>query len=209
MMKTILELIHPRDYIIYLVLIALISVLASIESVWPISDILRFDREQLDQGQWWRLITANWMHLSFNHYLGNVAGVLLVAYIARGSLNNKMGAALILWSMLVVGAGLYGYADYLSYYVGLSGALHGILLAAPFASRAYGMSTCVMFAAFILGKVIWEQTSAYDDMALVEVIGGRVEVNSHLFGALAGLCFLPVIVYLNHQQSETSNESRT
>ena len=47
-----------------------------------------------------------------------------------------------------------------------------------------------LFFVVIVAKVIWEQTSWYNDMALADVIGGRVETRSHLLGTLAGMFFL-------------------
>lgn len=177
-----------RHYAIYIALLVLISLLAALEAI--VSDTLRFDRAMIDQGQVWRLLTANWTHLSFNHYLGNSLGVLLLAYIAGSSLNSREGFALFLWCMMVVGTGLYLFAPHLEYYVGLSGALHGMLLAAPFYSRLYSRYTANGFALLIVVKVIWEQSAWYNDMAMSDVIGGRVETKSHLLGAVAGIVFL-------------------
>jgi membrane associated rhomboid family serine protease len=97
---------------------------------------------------------------------------------------------------VVVGIGLYGYADYLDYYVGLSGVLHGLLLVAPFVSPFYSRVIAGCFLLVIVSKVVWEQSSWYDDMAMAGMIGGRVEANAHLLGVIAGLIFL--LVYYVH-----------
>ena len=176
------------DYSLYLLVAALMLGfgLAQPES----SRWLQFDRSLIDQGEYWRLLTANWVHLSANHLTGNLLGMALFAYIAGPYLNNRLGLVLILWCTLWVGVGLYFYAGYLERYVGMSGALHGFLLVAPFVSRFYSARMAWIFAVVIIAKTIWEQTPWYDDMAMQGYIGGRVETNSHLMGTIAGVLFL-------------------
>ncbi|MGK0248849.1 MAG: rhomboid family GlyGly-CTERM serine protease [Oleispira sp.] len=179
-----------RDYLLYIFLLATIVLLALAEPIS--SQWLMFDRDAINEGQIWRLFSAHFVHLSPAHLLGNSLGVVLLAYIAGRSLNNLIGILLLVWCLLVVGIGLYGYAGYLEYYVGLSGVLHGLLLVAPFVSIFYSRRIAVCFLLVIVAKVAWEQSSFYDDMSMVGVIGGRVEVNAHLLGVIAGLFFLLV-----------------
>lgn len=177
-----------RDYLFYLLLLILIVVLTLLEPIS--SDWLMFDRAAIDNGQVWRLFSAHFVHLSPTHMFGNAMGIVLLAYIAGRYLNNLVGLLLLAWCVLVVGLGLYWYADYLQRYVGLSGVLHGLLLVAPFVSKFYSRRIAGCFLVVIVSKVIWEQSSFYDDMAMVGMIGGRVETNAHLLGMLAGLVFL-------------------
>lgn len=177
-----------RRYSVYLIVIALMAVLGVLQP-WS-SEWLQFDRARIDQGELWRLLTTNWVHLSTNHLIGNILGMALFAYIAGPYLNNRLGVALLFWCMLFVGVGLYIYAGYLQRYVGMSGALHGFLLVAPFVSAFYSRRMAWVFFVVIVTKTLWEQTAWYDDMALVGYIGGRVETNSHLMGTVAGMLFL-------------------
>lgn len=183
-----------RDYLLYICLLATVVLLAIAE---PISSHwLMFDRDAINEGQIWRLFSGHFVHLSMSHLLGNALGIVLLAYIAGRSLNNLVGILLLAWCVVVVGIGLYGYADYLDYYVGLSGVLHGLLLVAPFVSPFYSRVIAGCFLLVIVSKVVWEQSSWYDDMAMAGMIGGRVEVNAHLLGVIAGLIFL--LVYYVH-----------
>lgn len=184
-----------RDYSLYLFLIIIVSLMAILEPLS--SQFLMYDRELIEAGEFWRILTAHFVHLSFPHMAGNGMGLILLAYISGKYLNNLLGLALLLWCVLAVGLGLYCFADYLQRYVGLSGVLHGLLLVAPFISRHYSQRIALMFMSIILLKVAWEQTPFYDDMALHSTIGGRVEANAHLYGTLAGLVFL-VFYYASH-----------
>jgi len=156
------------------------------------SEYLMFDRELINSGEIWRLFSAHFVHLSNTHMLGNLFAVGLVGYIAGASLNNLTGVLLLLWCTLVVGLGLYFFADHLYRYVGLSGVLHGLLVVAPFVSPLYSRRIALCFLTVIVLKVVWEQSGFYDDMALVNTIGGRVETLAHLFGLLAGLFYLSI-----------------
>jgi len=178
-----------KQYTLYLVIgivIVITTFLEPLSSQW-----LMFDRAAIDgNGEWWRLITCHLVHLSDVHAFNNLLGLALLAYIAGPYLNNGLGVLLFVWCGLWVGVGLYLYADYLAYYVGLSGVLHGLLLVSPFMSHYYKRWVAYGFAAILIGKTIWEQTPWYNDMALADTIGGRVETNAHLFGTIAGLIFL-------------------
>lgn len=177
-----------RDYVLYLFLLVTIVLLMLAEPVS--SQWLMFDRSAIDDGQLWRVLTAHFVHLSPMHLLGNAMGVILLGYIAGRSLSNALGVTLLVWCLSVVGLGLYVFADYLERYVGLSGVLHGLILVAPFVSPFYSRRIAACFLVLIVAKVLWEQSSFYDDMAMVGMIGGRVEANAHLLGTIAGLLFL-------------------
>lgn len=177
-----------RHYAIYAVIFFLLVLFTAFEPIS--SEYLMFDRELINNGEVWRLFSAHFVHLSPTHMFGNLLAVCLLAYIAGGSLNNISGVLLLLWCMLAVGLGLYFFADHLHRYVGLSGVLHGLLLVAPFVSKFYSRKIALIFLLVIVFKVIWEQSGFYDDMALVETIGGRVETRAHLLGLLAGLMYL-------------------
>lgn len=177
-----------RKYGIYLAIIVLIVLLRLLDPLS--SEYLRFDRTLIDAGEIWRLFGAHLVHLSTIHMLGNLLAVCLVAYIAGESLNNLLGIFLFFWCSCVVGAGLYFFASDLSYYVGLSGVLHGLLIVSPFVSKFYSRKVALIFMFAIILKVIWEQSGFYDDMALASTIGGRVETRAHLFGVLSGLIFI-------------------
>jgi rhomboid family GlyGly-CTERM serine protease len=185
-----------RKYGIYLAIILVVVLLNLFDPLS--SEYLRFDRELIDAGEVWRLFGAHFVHLSTIHMLGNLLAVCLVAYIAGESLNNLTGILLLLWCVGAVGVGLYFFASDLSYYVGLSGVLHGLLVVSPFISKFYSRKIAFVFLFAVVLKVVWEQTDFYDDMALASTIGGRVEARAHLLGVLSGLMFLGSYLLWRH-----------
>lgn len=188
-----------RSYLLYFFLLVVMSFLFLIEPLS--SEWLRYDRDLIASGEVWRLFTAHFVHLSAPHLLGNSLGIIVLGYMAGNSLSIKLGIGLLIWCCAVVGVGLYVFADYLKGYVGFSGVLHGLLLVAPFVSNSYSNRIARLILLVIVGKVIWEQTPFYNDMAMFDVIGGRVETKAHALGVFAGLTFLIVYKSLSYYRS--------
>ncbi|MDO6682408.1 MULTISPECIES: rhombosortase [unclassified Oceanobacter] len=164
-----------------IIAVLLASVLEPVSSQW-----LAFDRSDIGQGQWWRLLTCHWVHLSWPHALGNVGGLVLLAVIAAGTVPNRVFVGLLLWCSGVVGLGLMLFAGDLQRYVGLSGVLHGMLMVAPFVALGYSRRMAMLFAGLVVLKVVWEQSPYYSGGAVSEMIGGRVATEAHLLGGIAG-----------------------
>ncbi|WP_430461975.1 rhombosortase [Thalassolituus sp. LLYu03] len=182
----------------YWLAVAMLCVIGSLALLEPASgQWLRFDRNAIAAGQWWRLLTAHWVHLSPVHAASNSAGVLLCAYIAGADFSRRATLVFLLFSLMFVGLSLWWLAGDLYYYVGLSGVLHGLLLVSVATSRYYDRRIQWLIALVIIGKVIWEQTTFYDDGALRSLIGGRVETRAHLAGLISGLLWLAGRYYLS------------
>jgi len=147
---------------------------------------LRYGRaEILDSGQWWRVLTGNLVHLGYPHLLLNLAGLILITLLLAHALTTRQWAFTGLCSMLGVGLGLLIFDPQLSWYVGLSGALYGLLLGGAIAEFRNHKPIACLIAAYTIGKVIWEQL--YGAVESSEAItGGNVIVNAHLYGMVAG-----------------------
>lgn len=139
-------------------------------------------------GQWWRLLTAMWVHLGWRHWLADLlaaAGLLLlVGREARGGVMFAVllscGVAVQLALCRVPSVGWYG---------GLSGALHGLalwgglrLLRGDGWSRATGVLLC-------LGVLVktWLEQSWLAPVVFDAHWGFGVVRISHAAGAVAGL----------------------
>ena len=168
------------------------------------AELLRFDRSAVEGWEWWRLITAHFVHLSSGHLFLNIAALALAAYVASPSTPLRLQLLAWGWLCLVTGVGLLLFADDLYYYVGLSGALHGAMLIAIAPSPYYSLKVRLIVVLVIVVKVIWEQTGFYDDMANAEMVGGRTEARSHMFGAIAGLIWIALSQSWKHYERRKS-----
>lgn len=149
-------------------------------------DALRYDRAGLVAGQYWRLLGAHLVHLDLAHTILNGAALwLLVAAVGRGILAREW-VFIVIGSVVGVDAGLYWLVPELSWYVGLSGVLHGALagpaLLLCLRRRPLGWALLGLLTA----KLAWEvyQGPLPGTSALV---AGPVVTEAHLFGAIGGL----------------------
>ena len=168
------------------ILSAVIGVTCIIFQVLGLDELLRYGRSEiLESGQWWRVLTGNLVHLGYPHLLLNMAGLILITLLLAHALTVRQWAVTGFCSMLGVGFGLLIFDPQLSWYVGLSGALYGLLLGGAIAEfRNHKLIACVI-AAYTIGKIIWEQL--YGAVESSEAItGGSVIVNAHMYGMVAG-----------------------
>lgn len=156
------------------------------------SDALRYDRQAVTDGEIWRLLTANVVHLGWPHFFMNFAGLILIAAVFGPNLTNIQWLVLAIVCSLVVCGGLFLFDTNLRWYVGLSGVLHGLFIAPLIVRIRSGWRFEWVLLAAVTGKLIWEQVTGplpgSEDLA-----GGNVIVNSHLYGAIAGI--LPGLLF--------------
>ncbi|QKQ28356.1 rhombosortase [Candidatus Reidiella endopervernicosa] len=155
-------------------------------------ELLRYDRGAILAGEWWRLISGHWVHLNIMHLLLNLAGLLLVAILFDRALPIRSWLLLVLLSAPLVSIALLQFDRELIHYVGLSGLLHGLFVAGALVSigrmRVESMGLLLAIAA----KLAWEQFNGATP-GTAELVGGRVIVNAHLYGAISGLLLIGLL----------------
>jgi rhomboid family GlyGly-CTERM serine protease len=148
-------------------------------------EYLRYDRSAISDGQLWRLVSGHIVHLGLSHLLLNLAGLLLVWYLVGSCLTAPQWALVLAVSLAGIDAGFWWLEPQLSWYVGLSGALHGLLAAGIVRSIGAGRTEPRILAAALILKLAYEQF--YGPLPGSETSsGGDVVVAAHLYGALAG-----------------------
>lgn len=144
---------------------------------------LRYDRVALQSGELWRLVTAHLVHLDLHHTLLNCLGLLLMWALFARDYTPRQWLAILLGSIAVIDAGLALWDSTLRWYVGSSGALHGVMAAGALAHLRRGERDGWLLAAFLAAKLLWEQGVG----ALPLSGSDPVVVDAHLFGAAGGL----------------------
>ena len=163
-------------------------VAATIAALWlagPFAtELLRYERTAVIEGQWWRLATCHFAHLSAAHLLLNLLGLVLLALLFPRHYTGLEWLLIAVAAMVAIGAGFVLNEPQLVWYVGLSGVLHGCLAAGALAWWRDGTRTlAVTLAALLAGKLLLEQWRGASALAGdVPVI-----VDAHLYGALGGL----------------------
>jgi hypothetical protein len=88
------------------------------------------------------------------------------------------------------------------WYVGLSGVLHGLFVAGALASLAAGYRAELLLLGLLVVKLAWEQV--HGALPGSEgFAGGTVLVESHLFGAIAGLFAAAVLLAYRRRSGKT------
>jgi rhomboid family GlyGly-CTERM serine protease len=144
---------------------------------------LRYDRVAIEGGQWWRLLSGHFVHLDLEHAVLNSLGVVLMWALFARDYSPGRWLAIYLGSALVVGAGLWFLSPQVEWYVGASGALHGVMTAGTLAHLKRGDLDGWILAAFIVVKLSYEQFVG----ALPFEEHATTIVDAHLYGAVGGI----------------------
>ncbi|MHB1543844.1 MAG: rhombosortase [Gammaproteobacteria bacterium] len=170
----------------------------------PVRQALAYDRPAVLAGQWWRLITANFVHSGWPHVLLDLAGLVLLWLLFGQTLGPLRFWIATLVGCVAVGLGVFFLSPDVEWYVGISGVLHtywasGALLAV--ARREWGGRWLL---GFLIAKLVYERiwgplpTSTWS-------IGGPILTIAHLYGAIAGalLGFLWIAFDRRHAEHPT------
>jgi len=145
--------------------------------------LLRYDRVALARGEVWRLVTAHLVHLDFRHALLNCLGLALMWALFARDFSLRQWAAIVLAALIAIDAGLWIADSTVLWYVGSSGALHGVMAAGTLAHLRRGERAGWILAGFLAVKLAWEQWVG----ALPFSGSDPVVVNAHLYGVLGAL----------------------
>ena len=152
------------------------------------SQTLGYSRDLIQQGDFWLMISGHLLHLNWNHFWMNMAGLLLGAVFFGAYFSLRIWLGLMLFSMLFSSMALYLLNPELQFYVGMSGVLHGLLVAGAIEEYKHYPKSGIILGLLLLVKLLWEQVAGAlpgsESMA-----GGQVLVDAHLYGAMAGLIF--------------------
>jgi len=151
-----------------------------------VNPLLEFNRSAIEGGQVWRLLSCNLVHLSSNHMFMNLSVYVLSVLIFGANISLRAWYLSLLACFAAVGLGLLLFYPAVIGYVGLSGALYGIV---TFGLLLNWRQNPVLFALsyfYIAYKVISQQFSGYDPTEMMGFIGGNVIPQAHLLGLIAG-----------------------
>ncbi len=148
-------------------------------------ELLRYDRDAVAAGEVWRLVTGHVVHLSPSHLILNGFGLCLVWYLVADSLDLRRWLVAIAISLTGIDLGLWIFETELHWYVGLSGLLHGLLLAGALAGWSRRPLEASVIVLAVAAKLAFEQLSGPMPGSLT-ASGGPVITAAHLYGAAAG-----------------------
>lgn len=160
------------------------------------SDYLAFQRDAFSDGEIWRLITGNLIHTNANHLFLNLAGLLLL-WAIHGfyySISNYLYQ--FVFFSIVVTSLIYLFNPQMLWYAGLSGVLHGFFVWGAYQDIRHKVRFGWLLMVGVWLKVGYEQIYG-QDTDLANFIDANVAVDSHLYGAIAGIVVVLMFYLIN------------
>jgi rhomboid family GlyGly-CTERM serine protease len=93
----------------------------------PAPETLVYSRTDIASGEWWRLITAHWVHSDSQHALWDVSALAILGIYSERYLGKRLFIYLFSASLLI-SLSIWTFLPWLEYYCGLSGILHTLLI---------------------------------------------------------------------------------
>jgi rhomboid family GlyGly-CTERM serine protease len=146
---------------------------------------LRYDRSAILHGEFWRVVTGNFVHLGSGHLLEDMAGAVLLWLLFEAELPGWRMPLVILAGSLGVGFGLLLGNPEVEWYVGISGALDTLWAVGAMALLRRHDRFGWLLAGFLIVKLAYEQLLGPLPFSTVTA-RGEVIVDAHLYGALTG-----------------------
>jgi rhomboid family GlyGly-CTERM serine protease len=159
---------------------------ASATSCFP---LLSLERNKVVEGEFWRLFTSNFVHFGWPHTLMNLAAFVICALALLNTFSALRLLALIIVCCMSVGTGVYFFNPEYETYAGLSGAIHGFIVAGLLLNKRHAYWLNSIFIAVIFAKIIHEHQADYQANELQTLLPVAVAYDAHLYGAIAGLVF--------------------
>ena len=151
----------------------------------PGQEWLRYDRVWIGQGEAWRLLSGHLTHLGWSHLALNGAGLLLVWFLVGEAYTNSIWIQIILLTVATMDIAFWFLNPELYWYVGMSGVLHGLLVAG-IVKRIGSMDVETgILLLLLVAKIGYEQFNGAVPGSEA-TSGGPVVVDAHLYGALGG-----------------------
>lgn len=172
-----------------------------------VSDLaLSFHREQARSGSWWQWISAHFMHTNFFHYALNMIGLALLWILHAEYASVKSFGINFLVLALGISLGIYYFSPTLTWYVGMSGVLHGIFAWGIVIDLYRKRKSGYLLLIGLVIKLVNERFFASSTF-MAELIEAGVAIDAHLYGAVIGLGLGVInVIYDRHQRAQNCSK---
>jgi rhomboid family GlyGly-CTERM serine protease len=150
------------------------------------SDTLIYARQAILDGEWYRLLTFHFVHLSTNHFLINLFTLAALWLLYGRTMRMREWIGATIGSGFAIGLCLLLFSPEVQWSAGLSGLLYALFACAAIRSAMSGEYLSVAVVVFLVGKVVMEQTIG-PSAAMEQFVGSSIVVDAHMFGVVAGL----------------------
>ena len=151
-------------------------------------ELFIYRRGDLLAGEYWRLVSGHFVHVTTAHLLLNLAAWLLIWVYGRAVCTNLTWVVLVSVCAAGTGVGLLWFSPEVMWYTGLSGVLHGLFIAiAVLRLLAYRGDYAAWFVLVIIAiKLAYEYSQGATPIT-ASWVGLQVIPEAHLYGAISGI----------------------
>jgi rhomboid family GlyGly-CTERM serine protease len=159
-------------------------------------DDLIFERNNINNGEWWRLLTGNLVHTNYPHLALNLAGIWISAFIFLDYMHARTYLFSLIFLAICVGIGIYFFSPELTWYAGISGVLYGLfLVGATYALLNKDFLIGIPLLTLIPIKIFWDLFNP-EKQPNSELIGAPVATVAHLYGMLGAIIIIMLILFI-------------
>ena len=158
-------------------------------------EALIYTRDALASGQVWRVWTANFIHLGWNHLWLNLAGFLVIGWLFADEASLPVWIGVLVLCCVASSLGMFWLTPDADRVVGMSGVLHGLFAFGSICwiRSGYRFGWVLLIGMFV--KLYWEQSRGAMPFS-EEFVGGPVITDAHLWGALGGVaCGVVMLIW--------------
>lgn len=146
---------------------------------------LLFERDAINAGQLWRLITGQFIHLTLPHLIINIAGIVMIWLLFA----EHTAGVRFLWllPLLALGSstGMWLFSPHIAYYVGFSGVLYGLFTWGALQDTLQRQPFARVLLIVIFAKASYE--FAFTPIQFTPVSANPLATAAHFFGVLSAL----------------------
>ena len=136
----------------------------------------------------WRLITGHLIHVGWTHLVINIIGAIFIWILVGRAFNLKIWLLAFVMIGATVNLGLINLSNDVEWYAGLSGILHGLIVAGVLVRLERSDYLGFALLGGITAKFVLEWHEG-GSQSMATLIGARVISDAHVYGAFGGLLF--------------------
>lgn len=150
------------------------------------TSLYAYQRNFVETGQWWRIITAHFMHSNVIHFGVNIVGLFLL-WLLHGDYVKPTSFFINIFILCVgISSCIYLWSVSTYWYVGLSGVLHGLFAWGVIVDISLKRKTGYLLLIGLVIKIVDEQFFS-SSQYMSNLIDVSVAIDAHFYGALIGL----------------------
>lgn len=146
---------------------------------------LTFERELVTNGEYWRLLSGQFVHLSSGHLWLNIAGIWVMYLLYAEHAPTWRYPLVVAFLAFASNLGMYLFTPEIEAYVGFSGVLYGIFAWGAVIDIQKRVKLGWLLLIGVMLKVSWEYFVGPIELGVASV--GSLAVSAHFFGAVGGI----------------------